>query len=184
MEDCKESVEIVMRAAVLDVTPDKEEADVNIEGQNADNVAAVGQDGESMSDGMGDEASEAADIADADVAAEEDIEVAALDPAMVEAGSKVFRKCQACHAVGEGADNKIGPQLNGIVGRTMGAVDGFRYSAAFEHANAEGRIWDQDALAGFLEDPRGYLAGNSMSFRGLPKSEDREAVIQYLASHE
>ena len=35
------------------------------------------------------------------------------DPAK---GEKVFNKCKSCHAVGEGASNKVGPALNGIVG--------------------------------------------------------------------
>jgi cytochrome c len=30
-------------------------------------------------------------------------------------GKKIFNKCKACHAVGEGAKNKLGPVLTGIV---------------------------------------------------------------------
>ena len=42
------------------------------------------------------------------------------------AGEKLFAKCKACHAVGEGAKNRVGPQLNGVVGRKAGTVDGFK----------------------------------------------------------
>ena len=44
------------------------------------------------------------------------------------AGEKVFKKCAACHKVGEGANNGTGPQLNAIVGRTIGGVEGYKYS--------------------------------------------------------
>ena len=31
-----------------------------------------------------------------------------------EAGKKVFSKCAPCHAIGPGAKNKVGPELNGL----------------------------------------------------------------------
>ncbi|MFX7906680.1 c-type cytochrome, partial [Acinetobacter baumannii] len=34
-----------------------------------------------------------------------------------EAGKAVFNVCKACHAIGEGAKNQVGPVLTGIVGR-------------------------------------------------------------------
>ena len=39
-------------------------------------------------------------------------------------GEKVFKKCKACHEVGEGAKNKVGPELTGIVGRAIAGVEG------------------------------------------------------------
>ena len=50
---------------------------------------------------------------------------AAGDPA---AGAIVFKKCMACHVVGEGAKNRVGPVLNDAVGRTAGTFEGFKYS--------------------------------------------------------
>ena len=106
----------------------------------------------------------------------------ALDPALVEAGARVFRRCQACHQVGDTARNTVGPHLNGIVGRTAGTVEDFRYSPALTEAGAGGLTWDAQSLAAYLENPRGYLPGNRMAFPGLPGEEDRDALIAYLTS--
>lgn len=99
-----------------------------------------------------------------------------------EKGEKVFRKCKACHAVGEGAENKVGPVLNGIVDRAFAAVDGFSYSDALMEAAAEGKAWTPEELDAFLQKPRSYLKGTKMSFAGLRKDDDRANVIAYLAT--
>ena len=95
-------------------------------------------------------------------------------------GEKVFNKCKACHAVGEGAKNKVGPQLNDLVGRTAGTVDGFKYSKAMVGAGEEGVVWDEANLDAYLEKPRGFIKGNRMAFAGLKKEGDRADVIAYL----
>ena len=99
-----------------------------------------------------------------------------------DAGEKVFKKCAACHAVGDGARNKVGPKLNGIVGATMGSVDGFKYSDAFVAAQAEGRIWTAEELAAFLARPKAFMKGTKMAFAGLKKDEDLSAITAYLNS--
>lgn len=95
------------------------------------------------------------------------------------AGEKVFRKCKACHAVGEKAKNRVGPLLNGVVGRAAGGVEGYKYSKAMTES---GLTWDHDTLYKYLEDPKGFVKGTKMIFRGLKKKEDRENVIAYLAT--
>lgn len=109
-------------------------------------------------------------------------EPAAADPALVAAGEKVFKKCAACHKLGEGAKNGTGPVLNGIVGHAAGAVEGFKYSKPMADMAAGGLIWDDAALQAFLENPKGFMKGTKMSFAGLKKAEDRAAVIAYLSS--
>lgn len=99
-----------------------------------------------------------------------------------EKGERVFRKCQACHAVGEGAENKVGPVLNGIVGRTVASVEGFSYSTVLADMGAEGKTWTEEDLAAFLEKPRDYAKGTKMAFAGLRKEEERADVIAYLAT--
>lgn len=98
------------------------------------------------------------------------------------AGEKVFKKCKACHAVGDGAKNKVGPMLNGIVGATAGSVEGYKYSKALKAKQAEGLVWTEETLDGFLTKPKKYLPGTKMSYGGLKKAEDREHLIDYLAS--
>ncbi len=103
-------------------------------------------------------------------------------PGDAEKGEKVFRKCKACHAVGADAKNKVGPILNGIVGRTAASVPDFNYSDVFLELGANGTVWTPEELAAFLEKPRDYAKGTKMSFAGLRKEEERTDVIAYLAT--
>ncbi len=108
--------------------------------------------------------------------AAEEVDVAALVAAADAAkGEGVFRKCAACHKVD--GSNAVGPHLDGVVGRDIGAAEGFEYSGAM--ASHEG-AWDPATLYAFLENPKGYVPGTAMAFAGLPKSEDRANVIAYL----
>lgn len=95
-------------------------------------------------------------------------------------GEKVFRKCKACHAIGDGAKNKVGPILTGIVGAAAGSVDGFKYSDAMLAKQAEGLVWSDETLDAYLAKPKDYIPGNKMSFPGLKKEDDREDLIAYL----
>ncbi len=96
----------------------------------------------------------------------------------VEAGKKIFRKCKACHSLSEGK-NGAGPSLHAIMGAPAGQVDGFRYSKAMSES---GIVWTAETLAGYLTDPKGYVPGNRMAFRGLRKEAEIENVIAYIAS--
>jgi cytochrome c len=100
-----------------------------------------------------------------------------------EAGEKVFRKCQACHQVGPDAQNRVGPQLNGVIGRPIASVEDFKYSDAFQEKAAEGFTWTEEEISAYLKDPKGYIPGNKMSFAGLRKDEDVADVLAYLAAH-
>jgi cytochrome c len=97
-------------------------------------------------------------------------------------GEKLFARCKACHAVGEGAKHRVGPELNGIVGRTAGTADGYRYSSAMKKAGEGGLVWDEAALKEFLTDPRAFMKGTKMAFAGFKKDEDRANIVAYLAT--
>ena len=101
-----------------------------------------------------------------------------------EKGEKVFKKCKACHAVGDGAKNKVGPALNGIIGATAGEIEGFKYSDAMKEKGAEGMVWDEETLAAFLVKPKDVVPGTKMTFPGLKKEDDVANVIAYLATFE
>ncbi|WP_083096960.1 c-type cytochrome [Pseudophaeobacter leonis] len=99
-----------------------------------------------------------------------------------DAGAKVFRKCKACHEIGEGAKSKAGPMLTNILGRAAGAVEDFGYSSALmKKATDEELVWDVETLEAFLTKPKTYIKGTKMSFAGLRKEKDRANVIAYLA---
>ncbi len=164
MESCKDSVEITMRATFLDVTPEGG-------GESVMNDATTGD--APVFTATQDEASE-------DAAAP--AETGGVDPALIAAGEGAFRQCKSCHMVGEGASNRTGPALNGMLGRTIGSVDGFRYSGIFQEANAAGDVWTAENLAAFLADPRAAMPGTKMSFRGVRDEADIAALIAYLDS--
>ncbi|MAA96813.1 MAG: cytochrome c family protein [Stappia sp.] len=95
-------------------------------------------------------------------------------------GEKVFRKCAACHAVGEGAKNKVGPELNGIVGRKVASVEDYKYSKAMTSFGEEHPEWTDELLHSYLEKPRNVVKGTKMAFAGLRKESERDDVIAYL----
>ncbi|UIJ71417.1 cytochrome c family protein [Aurantimonas sp. HBX-1] len=101
------------------------------------------------------------------------------DPA---AGKSAFRKCQACHAIGEGAVNKIGPELNGIVGEAVASVEGYSFSPALTAFAAEHPTWTPELLTQWLENPRELVPGTKMVFPGVKDPEEIANIIAYLAS--
>ena len=158
MENCKSDVKITMRASVVDVTPDEEGSEPAAM-MTEDHSSAVTTTSETTPSAT-----------------------PTFDAALAAAGEKVFKKCSTCHQIGEGAKNRSGPQLTAIVGRTMGSADGFKYSKTLKNALAEGRVWDADALAAFLEKPKSYLKGTKMAFAGLKSEQDIAAIVEYLKS--
>jgi cytochrome c len=99
------------------------------------------------------------------------------DPAR---GEVLYRPCAACHMIGDGAINRIGPHLNGVVGRGIGSVEGYDFSDIFLEAAAQGETWTEQALDGFIANPDGYLPGTSMVFRGIRAAEDRADLIAFM----
>lgn len=102
-------------------------------------------------------------------------------------GEKVFRKCKACHRIGEDAKNVVGPVLNGVIGRTAGTYPDFKYSDSLVAAGEQGLVWDEEMIFAYLQDPRQFLrdylddgsARSKMTFN-LRDEEDRHDVIAYL----
>lgn len=95
-------------------------------------------------------------------------------------GEAVFRKCKICHQVGEGAKNQVGPQLNGVIGRTAGTVEGFNYSPAMKAAGEKGTVWTEENIAKYVENPKEFIPQNKMAFVGLKQESERADVIAYL----
>jgi cytochrome c len=97
-----------------------------------------------------------------------------------ENGAEVFKRCRACHDVGPGAKNKVGPLLNGIIGRKAGTIEGFNYSQANLKAGAGGLVWTEEVMLKYLEAPLSFMPGTRMAFAGLKDPQDRKDVIAYL----
>lgn len=101
----------------------------------------------------------------------------AADDAMIEQGEKVFKKCKVCHTLEVSGKSKTGPNLFGVIGRPAGVFEGFKYSDAMKNS---GITWDEQKLADYLKDPKAYVPGNKMAFKGVADEADRLAVIAYL----
>ena len=95
----------------------------------------------------------------------------------VESGSKVWRKCAACHSIAQDGRNKIGPKLWDVMFRPVGAITDYKYSKALSSYDKE---WTWEEMNGFLIKPAKWIKGNKMGFAGLKKEEDRASVILYL----
>lgn len=95
------------------------------------------------------------------------------------AGEKVFNRCKACH-VADKDQNKVGPSLHGVIGRTAGTHPGYNYSKAMVDAGKSGVVWDEATLTKYLHDPRGMVKGTKMAFPGLKKDKEIADVIAYL----
>ncbi|MQW89384.1 c-type cytochrome [Sinorhizobium saheli] len=99
-----------------------------------------------------------------------------------EAGATVFKKCAACHVVDKD-QNRVGPSLMGVIGRTAGTHPDYKYSQAMIEAGKGGLVWDEATLHEYLENPKAKVKGTKMVFAGLKKDEDINNLIAYLKQH-
>lgn len=92
-------------------------------------------------------------------------------------GQKVFRACSACHSLEPGR-HMTGPSLANIWGRKAGTVAGFtRYSDPLKKSEI---VWNDATLDAWIANPKTYIPGNRMTFRGLPEDGQRRDLIAFL----
>ncbi len=91
-------------------------------------------------------------------------------------GKIIFNRCAACHSIKAG-ENRVGPSLNGVIGRTAGTVAGYTYSTANK---TSGIVWSEQKIFDYLLKPAAMVPGTKMAFPGLPAAQDRADVIAYL----
>jgi cytochrome c len=92
-------------------------------------------------------------------------------------GQKVFNKCLVCHSIGPDAENKIGPELNGLDGRHSGSVPNYPYSDANKNS---GIVWNETTFKEYIKDPKAKIPGTKMIFAGLPNEQDIDDVWAYI----
>jgi cytochrome c len=95
------------------------------------------------------------------------------------AGKTSFNKCLPCHAIGEGAKNKVGPELNGIDGRKSGTAPDYSYSDSNKNS---GITWSKDQFLEYIKDPKAKIPGTKMTFAGIKNETEANNLWAYLAS--
>ncbi len=100
--------------------------------------------------------------------------------ASVENGANVFKKCRACHLVGDRAKHAVGPILNKIVGRSAGTAEGYNYSDNIRELGQGGLSWTEEHLDRYLKNPKAVVPRGKMAFPGIANPQDRADVIAYL----
>jgi len=100
--------------------------------------------------------------------------------AMAEDGAQAFTPCRACHSLDPAERNLPGPNLSGVVGRTIGGDAAFDYSPVLRKARDEGLRWDTKRLEAFLADPAAMFPGLWMSMRGIEDAAERRALVRFL----
>ncbi len=99
----------------------------------------------------------------------------------VELGAKSFNKCRACHQVGDGAKNLVGPLLNGLFGRKSGTVEGYNYTDANKNS---GITWDDAVFADYIRDPKAKIPGTKMVFAGIKNDKEVTDLTAFLKQYD
>ncbi len=96
----------------------------------------------------------------------------------VEKGEKSFKKCLICHAIGPGAQNKVGPELNGLDGRRAGTVPNYSYSDANKNS---GITWNGASFKEYIKDPKAKVPGTKMIFAGITNQQEIDDLWAYIS---
>ena len=99
------------------------------------------------------------------------------DPAQLARGKRIFLYCAACHSLGGGEKDKVGPNLHDVMGAVAGTRGSFGYSTALKES---GITWTDDKLSAWVAGPAKMVPGTKMIFPGLKDAKDRQDVIAYL----
>jgi cytochrome c len=97
------------------------------------------------------------------------------------AGKTSFNKCMACHAIGEGAKNKVGPELNGLDGRKSGTAEGYSYSDANKNS---GITWNKEQFLDYIKDPKAKIPGTKMIFAGIKNEKEAADLWAFVAQYD
>jgi len=99
-------------------------------------------------------------------------------------GAELFKQCMVCHAVGKGAENTVGPNLNHVFGRKAGSIEDYKYSEAMLAKGSDDTlIWDEKSLYIFIAGPERYVKGTTMGFKGLRTEQEIKDLLSWLIQY-
>jgi cytochrome c len=99
----------------------------------------------------------------------------------VAAGKISFNKCMACHSIGEGAKNKVGPELNGLDGRKSGTAPDYSYSDANKNS---GITWNEAQFKEYIKDPKAKIPGTKMAFAGIKNDKEVNDLWAFISQYD
>ena len=97
------------------------------------------------------------------------------------AGKTSFNKCLPCHSIGEGAKNKVGPELNGLDGRKSGTAEGYNYSDANKNS---GITWNEAQFKEYIKDPKAKVPGTKMTFAGIKNDKEVNDLWAFISQYD
>jgi cytochrome c len=93
-------------------------------------------------------------------------------------GKTVFNVCLVCHAIGPGAQNKIGPELNGLDGRKAGTVPNSTIPDANKNS---GIVWNEETFEDYIKNPAAKIPDTKMTFAGVKNEQQVKDLWAYIS---
>ena len=90
------------------------------------------------------------------------------------------RQCAICHTIDKGGENRLGPNLFGIVGKRAGVAPGFKYTNAFR--NTATFEWTEGLLGPWIALPAVMVPGTSMGVFPGVSDRDKDDIVAYVAA--
>jgi cytochrome c len=109
------------------------------------------------------------------------LEVGAAEAADIAKGQSAYvRQCAICHTIDKGGENRVGPNLFGVIGRRAGAVPDFKYTNAFRTtATFE---WTEGLLGPWIALPAVMVPGTAMGVFPGVSDRDKDDIVAYVAA--
>jgi cytochrome c len=95
-------------------------------------------------------------------------------------GQLFYMQCKTCHDLEAGLPHRVGPNLNGVLGRKAGAAAGFKYSDVLVKSSV---VWSRETLDAWIRQPAALVPGNAMAYPGIASDADRAAVIAWMLAN-
>ena len=107
--------------------------------------------------------------------------VGRAEAADIAKGQAAFvRQCAICHTIDKGGENRVGPNLFGVVGRRAGAAPDFKYTNAFR--NTATFEWTEGLLGPWIALPAVMVPGTAMGVFPGVSDRDKDDIVAYVAA--